>query len=465
MWAGSAADLLDPPEPPAWETSPLAFAIHTGRGRYHRARHLEVIEAEALRTIEDAARLVYEVSIRHGKTQFLERLMAWYLGNNPDRRIILGGHHADFAARRGRTVRDLLIEWGPKLFGIRVSRRSESASRWDIEGHAGGMITVGVGGAPIGEGADLMVIDDPLKSYENAMSPLQRGRVNEWIVGTMFSRLEPGAAVLMALARWHDDDPAGFLLKEDPENWRSVRMPAICDDPATDPLGRALGEPLWPERYSLAELEKRRAEMSLALGSVVWDAQAQQRTYPVEGGAFPEDKWKFLRTDELPVEVRWCTGWDLAATEGGGDWTVGARLGRLPDGRFVVGDVVRGQWTGHVWRQKMREAAQAAPDGTLIRLPQDPGQAGKDQAQQLVTLLAGFQASANPVTGSKEIRAAGYAAQQQAGNVLLVEAPWNGVFVAEHTLFPRGTHDDQVDAAATAFNALAPTGEVGIRWL
>lgn len=448
------ADDLDPPPPADYVLSPLQFAIRTGHGRYQWARHLELMEAACLDAVGSSGRLLLEIAIRHGKSKFLVAFVAWYLCQNPDKRVIWGGHTAEFAAKRGREVRDLVTEFGPSMFGVRVSRRSEAANRWDIEGHAGGMITVGVGGTPIGEGADLMVVDDPIKSYEAAFSPLQRGRVNEWLTGTMFSRLEPGATVLMAMARWHHDDPGGMVLAGDPEHWRSLRLPGLCDDPDHDPLGRQMGEALWPGRYDEAEHARRKHEMSMRLGEFVWLAQVQQRATPRGGGVFPEAKWGWIGRAQIPVETRWARGWDLAATEDGGDWTVGVRVGQMPDGRFVVAAVTRGQWTGHVWRQMMLAAADSDPVGTDIQLPQDPGQSGKDQAQQLVSLLAGYNAHANPVTGSKEIRANSYAAQQQAGNVLLVEGLWNARFIAEHTEFPRGTHDDQVDAAATAFNAL-----------
>jgi predicted phage terminase large subunit-like protein len=454
-WA-VAADELDPPPPPAYQLSPLEFAIRTGRGRYKRAAHLEAMEEFVLGVLAGAGRGLLEVAIRHGKTKFLVAVVAWWLLTHPDQRIIWGSHTANFARRRGREVRDLVNEWGPVLFdGIRVSRTSEAANEWNIAGHAGGMLTVGVGGTPIGEGADGMVIDDPLKSFAAAMSPLQRDGVNDWLTGTMFGRLEPGGWVLMAMARWHADDPGGMVLREDPANWRTLRMPGLCDDPATDPLGRQMGEALWPERYSAEEHAKRRHEMTMTMGDFVWLAQVQQLATPRGGGVFPEDKWGWLRVGEVPAGTRWARGWDLAATEDGGDWTVGTLIGQMPNGQFVVSNVVRGQWTGHKWRTIMRDTAETDPPGTLVKLPQDPGQAGKDQSQQLVSLLAGYNATANPVSGSKEIRANGYAAQQQAGNVHLLEGDWNGAFVAEHTEFPRGVHDDQVDASATGFNELA----------
>lgn len=461
-----AADLLDPQPRPEIAT-PVAFAEVHSRGQYRRFRHVEVIERAILDTVGTGGRLILSASVRHSKSQTASLWFpAWYLGTNPDRRVILAGHEADFAARWGRGVRDILIEHGHE-FGVAVSKRSEAANRWDLERpHAGGMLTVGVGGSPIGRGADCMIIDDPVKSFEDAMSPLRRQRVKEWWTGTMASRVEPGGAVILIMARWHEDDLAGFLLREDPDNWRELRLPAVCDDPDDDPMGRALGEPLWPERWPAEALEQRHCDVSLALGEAVWMAQYQQRPMPPGGGAFPETQWRFMGAHEVPDGLRWVRAWDLAASKDSGDWTVGARMARLADGRFVVDGVVRGQWEGRDVRTELMRAAAGDPERTEVDLPQDPGQAGKDQAQQLVALLAGRNVRALPVTGSKEVRAAGYAAQQQAGNVVLVEGRWNGAWIAEHAAFPRGTHDDQVDAGSAAFNVLAgEKGPPSVRWL
>lgn len=462
-----AADAYDPPPPPPEWTSTVALAERCSRGAYQRYRHVEVMDEAIQETIATGGRLILAASVRHSKSETTAKWTpARFLGANPDKRVILAGHEADFAARWGRAARDILTEHGPDIFGVTVSRRSEAANRWDIAGREGGMLTVGVGGSPIGRGADLMIIDDPVKSYADAMSPLVRERVKEWWTGTMASRVEPGGAVILIMARWHEDDLAGFLLREDPEAWRELRLPAICDDPDNDPMGRALGEPLWPERWPLEALEQRRREVSLTLGEMVWLAQFQQRPSKPGGGMFPEDRWGFVGAHDLPDDLRWVRGWDLAASEGTGDWTVGARMARLPDGRFVIDGVVRGRWDSHRVREEIAAAAARDPEGTAIELPQDPGQAGKDQAQQLVALLAGYDVTSRTQTGSKEIRATGYAAQQQARNVLLVEGPWNGAWVAEHAGFPRGTHDDQVDTGTTAFNAIvAGPGEPNVRWL
>jgi predicted phage terminase large subunit-like protein len=420
------------------------------------------VERACLETIDNHGRLILSVSVRHGKTMFSHWLMAWLIATRPDMRVLLARHEADFAAAGGRAVRDILIEYG-HLFGVQVSKRSEAANRWDLAApHTGGMLTVGVGGSPTGRGGDLVLVDDPVKNYQDAMSPLIRDRVLEWWTGTMVSRIEPGGAVILIMARWHENDLAGFLLREAEEEWTELRLPALADDP-DDLLGREIGEPLWPERYPVAELEKRHKETALLLGETVWLAQFQQTPKNPDGGMFPENRWQFVSVAHVDWgAVKWVRGWDLAASEGEGDWTVGVLMGRLSDGRFIVQDVKRGRWSADQVRFEIRKCANEDPQGTAIELPQDPGQAGKDQASQLTRMLAGSDVRARIQSGSKEVRATGFAAQQQARNVLVWEAPWNGSFVAELAAFPRGTHDDQVDAGATAFNALAGLVKTGV---
>lgn len=452
VWA-AAAHLLDPSPPPPDLASPAAFAAAHSRGRWQPAPHLELIDRAVTDAIRDGRNIILSVSVRHGKSEYASKwLPAWYLGRWPDRRVILAAHEADFAARWGRAARDILAEHGHR-FGVTIDARSQAANRWDIAHHTGGMLTVGVGGSPIGRGGDLIIVDDPIKSWEAAMSPGVRRKTIDWWTGTMESRREPGGAVVLICARWHEDDLTGFLLGEAPDDWTEIRLPAVCDDPATDLLGRAEGEALWPDRWPLTELERRRRSVSLALGDRVWQAQYQQTPRPAEGGMFPEDRWEITSATNL-AGVTWCRGWDLAATAGGGDFTVGALIGRLPDGRLVVADVRRGQWSPDRVRTELVAAAVSDPPGTHIELPQDPGQAGADQAQQLVRLLAGYDARAIPQTGSKEVRATGLAAQQAARNVTVWSAPWTRGFVTELAGFPNAAHDDQVDAAATAANWL-----------
>ena len=457
-WASALADAIDPPPrpplPPELAT-PAAFAEQHSRGQWRRARHLEIIEQACLDVVARGGRLIISVSVRHGKSEFTSKWFpAWYLATHPNNRVILAAHEADFAARWGRAARDILTEYGD-LFGVSVSQASNAANRWDMaHPNSGSMVTVGVGGGPTGRGAELLIVDDPIRNFADAMSPRVRQSVKEWWTGTMVSRINPGGAAIVIMARWHEDDLAGFLLREEPDEWTEVRLPAIADDP-DDPMGRAVGEALWPEYFPVEELERRKASTSLSLGEAVWLAQYQQRPTSPTGGMFPADRWGLAPVVHVEWGIeRWVRAWDLAATEGGGDYTVGALLGRARDGRTVVADVVRGQWSAHDVRSLIAETARTDPRGTVVVLPQDPGQAGKAQAQQYAAMLAGHHVVLEPQTGSKVVRATGWAAQQQAGNAVLVAGPHRDALVAEHQAFDRGTHDDMVDACSSAFNHL-----------
>jgi hypothetical protein len=337
--ADAIRDRWFPPPLPPDRATPAAFATAYSRGQWLPAPHLALMEQACLQAIENGRRVILSVSVRHGKTDYVRWFMAWYLATHPDARVILASHEADFAARGGRAVRDVLIEHG-QLFGVSVSKRSEAANRWDLERpNQGGMLTVGVGGSPIGRGADLLVVDDPVKNYAEAMSPLIRQRVQEWWTGTMVSRIEPGGAVILIMARWHEDDLAGFLLREAPDEWTELRLPAIADDP-DDLLGRDIGEALWPERYPLDELERRHKETALLLGEAVWLAQFQQTPRAPEGGMFPEARWGWLSTIHISRSARPRTRTRTAARSN-------CRRTRVRPGR-----IRRSSWPG-CWRGSM----------------------------------------------------------------------------------------------------------------
>jgi predicted phage terminase large subunit-like protein len=155
-------------------------------------------------------------------------------------------------------------------------------------------------------------------------------------------------------------------------------------------------------------------------------------------------------------------GWDLAATMATGgndpDWTVGVKLTRDSQGRFVVLDVVRIRGTPHEVEVAIEEAARVDGPSVTIGLPQDPGQAGKHQASYLTSCLAGYRVESSRETGAKTTRAAPVASQVEARNVAIVRAGWNHVFLEELRDFPFGRKDDQVDALSRAFTMLTTHG-------
>ena len=157
--------------------------------------------------------------------------------------------------------------------------------------------------------------------------------------------------------------------------------------------------------------------------------------------------------DSLPADLSYCRGWDLAATDGAGDWTVGAKVGEGRDGFFYIADIVRGQWESNYRDGRIRTTADL--DNCIVRFPQDPGAAGKTESKRLVRMLAGHNVRSRQVNGDKPTRAAGFASQLNAGNVRMLRAPWNAGLVSRLDSFPtKGIPDDEIDALADAFNEL-----------
>ena len=156
-----------------------------------------------------------------------------------------------------------------------------------------------------------------------------------------------------------------------------------------------------------------------------------------------------------PANCRWVRGWDLAgSTQKKSPWTAGVLIGEDTHGNYIVADSVRAQALAGGMRSLIKGTAATDGFGVKGSIPQDPGQAGKDQAQQLIKMLAGYEYSKSVETGDKEIRVGGFAAQAEAGNVILVEGEWNKAYIDELCSFPISKFKDQVDATSRAFNEL-----------
>ncbi|HOO13212.1 MAG TPA: terminase family protein, partial [Bacillota bacterium] len=236
-------------------------------------------------------RLMIYLPPRHGKSMTVtETFPSYFIGRKPERRVIETSYGDSLAQRFGKFNRQKVQEYGQELFGISISKEKASMTDWDIAGHRGGMISAGIGAGITGQGADLLLIDDPIKNKEEAESETYRNKVwDEW-QNTLRTRLHPGAAVIIILTRWHEDDLAGRLLNPEygeVEDWTILSLPAIAEE--NDLLGRELGEPLWPEHgydATWAEATKN------AVGSMTWNALYQQRPAPAEGAMIKRHWWK-----------------------------------------------------------------------------------------------------------------------------------------------------------------------------
>jgi predicted phage terminase large subunit-like protein len=286
-----------------------------------------------------------------------------------------------------------------------------------------------------------VVIDDPVKSHLEADSGAARDALWAWYRSDLLTRLKPRGRIVLVMTRWHEDDLGGRLLQAG-DGWRVIRLPALAEE--NDPLGRRPGEALWPEWEDAAALARKRA----TVGPRVWSALFQQKPRPDTGSLFPVTRIGVL--DVAPEPAQAVRAWDLAATEasagGDPDWTVGLKLGRTGEGRLIILDVVRLRGGPHAVAEAIVNTARQDGRGVRVGLPQDPGQAGKQQVAWLTSLLAGFRVVAGPETGAKATRASPVAAQVEAGNLTLLRAGWNRALLDELRDFPTGRKDDQVDA-------------------
>jgi predicted phage terminase large subunit-like protein len=361
----------------------------------------------------------------------------------------------------------------------RLAESSDEEKRtqgqFDVVGKRGYYIAAGIMGAMTGKTSDIGIVDDPIKNRAEAESEAYRNRVWEQYISAFATRqFGSGGAIILCMTRWHEDDLAGRLLKlakENPEadQWEVIELPAIAEVADSH---RQVGDPLWPAKYPLAELARRRAGM----GEYDWAALYQQHPAPSGGGLFKED-WFAGRTLEVaPAVMRTARGWDTASTEGGGDWTVGVKIGEefkqdsqtgkiASTGRFIVLDVIRKQ-LGPAGVDGLIQTT-AAADGKKCaqREEKEGGSAGATVIAARTKTLRGFDYQGVPVSGSKVTRSKPFRAQCEAGNVWLLAGTWNSAYLKELCDFPTAKHDDQVDGSSCAFNAVLLEPEPVPTWI
>lgn len=205
---------------------------------------------------------------------------------HPNNCVGVVAYEADYAATWGRKCRDLLAEYGDEVFGVQVDPSSRAADRWDILGRKDSFKTAGIGGPIMGRGFNLLIIDDPIKNAEEAMSATILQKHWDWFVSTAENRLEPGASIVVIMHRWHSLDLIGRIKSKFKEIGKPVvdfRLPGLAE--ADDPLGRQEGQALWPQRYNVEKLEQKRA-----LNPFWFAALYQGRPVPM-GGALFKSEW------------------------------------------------------------------------------------------------------------------------------------------------------------------------------
>ncbi len=434
-----------PPELEAWAREALAPLIPAA----HHRLLLDRLHALSEGTSD---RLMVAMPPGSAKSTYCSVLLPpWWLAHHAGHEIIAACHTEALAASFGRRARTLVAEHAG-LISLELARDQRAATSWGIAG-GGSYFAAGVRGPIVGRRADLILIDDPIKSHAEADSAGVRDSLWHWYQSDLLPRLKPHGRVVLVMSRWHEDDLSGRLLAGG-DNWDVLRLPALAEE--DDPLGRAPGEPLWPAWESAESLVRKRR----LVGDRMWHALFQQRPGPDAGTLFHPEL--IALRDAPPIGAAAVRAWDLAATDalsgGDPDWTVGLKLARIDRGYCVL-DVVRLRGGPLTVEQAIIATADADGRAVRIGLPQDPGQAGKQQVAHLTRLLAGFRVTATPESGSKVTRAGPVCAQVEAGAVSAVRAPWTAALLDELRDFPHGRKDDQVDALSRAFDLLEEPGD------
>jgi predicted phage terminase large subunit-like protein len=393
---------------------------------------------------------------------------AWEWGpkGRPATRIIGSSYSEDYAKRDNRRMRDLVSsEWYQALWGetVELVRAGEMAFSNTATGFRQGIPFSRLTG---GRG-DRVIIDDP-HSVDGAESEAERAATIRTFRESVPTRLNDPAksAIVVIMQRLHEQDVSGtilalklgyehLMLPMEYEPDRACRTSIGFKDPRTYD-----GELLFPERFPREVVERDKVPM----GSYAVAGQFQQRPAPRSGGMFQRTDFEIV--DALPARAwRKVRAWDFAASKAKPgrqpDWTVGLLMS-MHEGTFYIENVTRDRWSPSEVEAALKNIASQDKEGVIIRMPQDPGAAGKSDAEAKVRLLAGYPTVVKPVSGEKTTRARPAAAQAEAGNVKLLRGAWNEAFLDEVCAFPNGMFDDQVDAFADALNelALGDQGEV-----
>ena len=424
----------------------LAYAVGQNPA-YRTPPHIRMLAAK-LEAVErgDIARLAVFMPPRHCKSNLVSEVFpAWYLGRRPEEQLMFTTYAQDLADGFGRKVRNAVADpRHTRSFPDSIlAEDSQSAKKFNTT-KGGVYYAVGAGGPVTGRGADVLIIDDPLKNREEADSKLIRDKLWDWYASTAYTRLMPGGAVVLVQTRWHEDDLAGRMLRGH-EDWEVLNLPAIAEE--NDPLHRLPGAALWPEQYNEVALQNIRA----TIGEREFAALYQQRPAPLEGALF---RRQWIGRQRCPRSgFRIAMGVDLALSlKTNADYTAIVVMARDEFGKLYVLDAVR-------------ERADFPTALNLIRMMADkwkPARIAIEQvAYQAVVVQELLRSTTLPIKGvtpdkDKLTRAQPIALRYEQGLVHHHDLPsW---FEDELLAFPQAEHDDAVDATVYAYQAVMQIG-------
>lgn len=387
---------------------------------------------------------------------------AWIWGprHRPESRFLSASYSDYITIRNNRNCRNLMLSekyrayWG-NVFAFAGDQNAKK--RFDND-HRGYKVATHVGGAT-GDRGDFNICDDP-HNVDEAESETVRKTALTWYAETWSTRTFGDSTAFVTVGQRVHGHDVSQMIQESGLGYDVLKLPMEFEERLRCRTSIGFVDPrtqerelLMPERVGPDALTKLKARLSARGGDYAIRCQLQQDPIGREGGIFKIDKVVKVTaaTTNHAVRVR---GWDFAASEGRkSPYTVGVKIAvTLGNPRLVfIEDVERFQGDPHTVRQKLRAKAESDGRQCWQSIPQDPGQAGKSQVTELTSLLSGYLIHSSPESGDKVTRAQMIAAQANAGNVRVVDAPWTEAFLSELALFPDSFWKDQVDALSRAY--------------
>lgn len=396
---------------------------------------------DALEAVErgDYPRLAVFMPPGSAKSTYSSVLFAAWLIAKQNANVLAASHTTELAEKWGRRVRNLISEHS-LILGASLSADSQAAGRWSLASGAE-YYAAGVGTGIAGFRAKYGLIDDPIRSRQDADSELIRDRIWDWYINDFRTRLVPGAREVLIQTRWHEDDLAGRALQHN--DWKVISLPAIAEE--NDALGRKPGEPLWDDDYGygaqILELRKNTPART-------WSALYQQRPAPEEGDYFKSDWLKPYDTAPDPKTMRIYGGSDYAVTADGGDYTVHVVVGIDPQGEMYLLDLWRKQASSDVWIEAYCDLVlKWKPIGWAEEQGQIRAGVGPYLERRARERRAFVARDAFPTRGDKAVRAQSIRGRMASVGLHVPHgAEWYPAFRGELLSFPAGKFDDQVDA-------------------
>jgi len=377
---------------------------------------------------------------------------SWYLGTQPDRRVILASYGGDLARRHGRRTRQLLRSAeSTAILQAQIGDDSRAADEFGLT-NGSEYLACGILAGITGNRAHGIVIDDPIKGREEADSQTIRDKTFAAYEDDLLTRLIPGGWVVIIQTRWHEDDIAGRILPDgwagesgdiqcrDGNVWRVLCLQAECET-TSDPLRRRIGDMLWPEWFDARHWNQFRQNRR------TWSSLYQQRPAPAEGILFRADD--MATYDRAPDGLRIIAASDHAVTPDGGDWTEHGIAGVADDGSVYLLDWWRGQTGPEIWIERMVDMiVRWKPLRWFGRTGQIRRATEGRIRQRMSDREAPCALEWLPEIGDKPTKAQGIIALHGMGRVWWPRAAWVAELQRQCLVFPAGSPDDGVDTLA-----------------